>query len=189
MAAKNQIAELRDALAHSDAKIERLEAEVARIRPKPVVPAASYPDGHTTLAYLQNAVVLPTADELRRLEEIVLRAYPKLRAGGDSNNFRAAFHRLTYARRAEQLDTKRSLDFWLGQCEDWLTAQSYYPSRPATPSFVAAAIAMGDIAFTDPSQFPSMKLGITALPQFEPLPGRWREVLASNQAPVPVQQR
>jgi hypothetical protein len=99
---------------------------------------------------------------------------------------RAAFHRLTYTRRAEKLDTKRSLDSWLDQAEDWLKAQEYYPSRPATQSFVAACIAMGDIAFTDPSQFPNMRLGLTALPQFEALPGRWREVLASNQAPFPV---
>jgi hypothetical protein len=134
-------------------------------------------------------LVLPTADELRRLEEIVLRAYPKLQAGGDPNSFRAAFHRLTYTRRAERLDTKRSLDFWVDQCEDWLKAQGYCPWRPAIQSLVAAAIAMGDITFTDPSGFPSMRLGLTALPQFEPLSGRWREVLASNQAPVPVQQR
>jgi hypothetical protein len=86
-------------------------------------------------------------------------------------------------------DTKRSLDWWVDQCEDWLKAQGYYPTRPATQSFVAARIAMGDIAFSDPSRFPSMSLGITALPQFEALPGRWKGVLASNQAPWPVQQR
>jgi hypothetical protein len=32
---------------------------------------------------------------------------------GDSDSFRAAFHRLTYTRRAERLDNKRSLDFWV----------------------------------------------------------------------------
>jgi hypothetical protein len=93
---------------------------------------------------------------------------------------------LTYTRRAERLDTKRSLDFWVDQCEDWLKAQNYYPSRPADQSFVAACVAMGDIAFSDPSRFPSMSLGITALPQFEALPGRWHEVLASGRVAVPL---
>jgi hypothetical protein len=131
-------------------RIAALEAELARIRPKPPT-AVLHPDGHVTVSTVKSRIVLPTLDELHRLEEIVLRVYPKLRAGGDPNSFRAAFHRLTYTHRAEKLDTKRSLDFWLGQCEDWLTAQSYYPSRPATQSFVAAAIAMGDIAAEIPN--------------------------------------
>jgi hypothetical protein len=176
-----------------DARISALErenaalrAEIERLRPPPARAAAPHPDGHTTVAYMKNAVVLPTAEELRRLEEIVYRAYPKLKAGGDSNSFRAAFHRLTYTRRAERLDAKRSLDFWVYQCEDWLKAQGYYPTRPATQSFVPACVAMGDILFTDPSRFPSMSLAITALPQFEALPGRWHEVLASGRAPEPI---
>jgi hypothetical protein len=98
---------------------------------------------------MKNAVVLPTADELRRLEEIVDRAYPKLRAGGDSNSFRAAFFRLTYTRRAERLDTKRSLDFWVDQAEEWLKAQGYHPSRPATQSFSPPALRW---AFRFPTQ-------------------------------------
>jgi hypothetical protein len=163
-----------------------LRAELERWRPPPVPGAVTYPDGHTTISTVKNRIILPTADELRRLEEIVYRTYPKLKAGGDSNSFRAAFFRLTYTRRAERLDNKRSLDFWVDQCEDWLKAQNYYPSRPADQSFVAACIAMGDIAFSDPSRFPSMSLGITALPQFEALPGRWHEVLASGRVPEPI---
>jgi hypothetical protein len=162
-----------------------LRAEVKRWRPPPVPAAASDPDGHI-ISTVKNRIILPTVDELRRLEEIVYRAYPRLRAGGDSNSFRAAFFRLTYTRRAERLDAKRSVDWWVDQAEDWLKAQGYYPSRPATQSFAAACIAMGDIAFSDPSQFPGMTLGITALPQFEPLPGRWRAVLASGRVPEPI---
>jgi hypothetical protein len=64
-----------------------LRAGIERIKPPPVPAAVSYPDGHTTVAYMKNAVVLPTADELRRLEEIVYRAYPRLKAGGDSQAF------------------------------------------------------------------------------------------------------
>jgi hypothetical protein len=145
-----------------------------------------HPDGRTTVSALRHPAILPTTDELRRLEEIVYRAYPKLKAGADSDSFRASFYRLAYTRRADKPDTKRDLEWWVDQAEDWLKAQHYYPSRPAIQSFVAAAVAMGDIAFSDPSRFPSMRLGITALPQFEPLPGRWRAILESNQAPRPV---
>jgi hypothetical protein len=173
------------ALAERDGRIERLEAEVRRLRP-PAPPAVSDTDGPMTISTVKNRIILPSRDELRRLEEIVYRAHPKLKAGGDSDSFRAAFFRLTYVRRAERLDAKRSLDWWVDQAEDWLKAQGYYPFRPATQSFAAACIAMGDIAFSDPSQFPGMTLGITALPQFEPLPGRWRAVLASGRVPEPI---
>jgi hypothetical protein len=138
---------------------------------------------------VRNPVVLPTADELRRLEEIVLSQYPKLRAGGDPASFKASFHRLSYVRRAEKIDTKHSLDWWVGEAEDWLKAQHYYPSRPATQSFVAAVIAMGDIGFSDPNKFPSMELAITGITEHHALPGRWRAILASNQVPLPIADR
>ena len=73
-----------------DARIAALErenaalrAEVERLRPPPVPAAVSYPDyGHTTISTVKNRIILPTRDELHRLEEMVYRAYPKLKAGG-----------------------------------------------------------------------------------------------------------
>jgi hypothetical protein len=105
-----------DRLAALEAENRALRAELERRRPPPVPAAVSYPDGHTTVSTVKNRIILPTMDELHRLEEIAYRAYPRLKAGGDSNSFRAAFHRLTYTRRAERLDNKRSLDFWVDQC-------------------------------------------------------------------------
>lgn len=192
MTAPQSWAEMKTALQAKDARIAEheaaLQAGLAELPSRP--PAAPlFPDGHVTVSHQRSRIVLPTADELSRLEEIVYRAYPRLKAGGDPDSFRAAFFRLTYTRRAEKPDTRRSLDWWLDQAESWLTAQNYYPSRPSKQSFVAACVAAGDIAFTDPSRFPSMMLGITAVPQLEALPGRWRQVLESNQAPPPVPQR
>jgi hypothetical protein len=126
----------------------------------------------------QGRVASPGGDGLSRL--------PETQGRWRFGQLPGCLHRLTYTRRAERLDNKRSLDFWVDQCEDWLRAQNYYPSRPADQSFVAACIAMGDIAFSDPRRFPSMSLGITALPQFEALPGRWHEVLASGRVPEPI---
>jgi hypothetical protein len=193
MTATATIAELEGDLAARYARIASLEAEnaalraeLARLRPPPVPAAVSDLDGPTTISTVKNRIILPTRDELYRLEEMVYRAYPKLKAGGDSNSFRAAFFRLTYTRRAERLDAKRSLDWWVDQAEDWLKAQNYYPSRPADQSFVAACVAMGDIAFSTPAKFPSMSLGLTGLPQFEALPGRWRAMLASGRVPEPI---
>jgi hypothetical protein len=34
-----------------------------------------------------------------------------------------------------------------------------------------------------------MNLGMTTLPQFEPLPGSWRAILESNQVPLPIADR
>jgi hypothetical protein len=180
-----------DLIGRLEDRIVDLERRLAQYeKPNKTAPAASpYRDGNVTISTIKYPVVLPTADELRRLEEIVLRQYPKLRAGSDPASFKAAFLRLSYTCRAEKLDTKRSLDWWVDQCEDWLKAQNSYPSRPATQSFVAACVAMGDIAFSDPSRFPSMQLGITALPQFEALPGRWRAVLESGRVPEPIGER
>jgi hypothetical protein len=45
---------------------------------------------------------------------------------------------------------------------------------------------MGDIGFSDPSKFPSMELAITGITEFQVLPGRWRAILESNQAPRQV---
>jgi hypothetical protein len=176
-------------IAKLESRIIDLENRLAKYEKpeRPAPPTAPlYPDGHTTISHVKNALVLPTADELRHLEEIVLRAYPKLMAGSDPASFKASFHRLSYVRRAEKLDTKHSLDWWAGQAEDWLRAQQYYPSRPAIQSFVAAAISMGDIGFSDPSKFPSMELAITGITELQAVPGRWRAVLASNQAPRPL---
>ena len=114
-------------------RIVDLERRLAQYeKPNKTAPAASpYRDGNVTISTIKYPVVLPTADELRRLEEIVLRQYPKLRAGSDPASFKAAFFRLSYTCRAEKLDTKRCLDWWVDQCEDWLKAQGYYRPHQA----------------------------------------------------------
>jgi hypothetical protein len=40
-----------------------------------------------------------------------------------------------------------------------------------------------------PSKFPSMDLAITGITELQALPGRWRAILESNQAPLPVADR
>jgi hypothetical protein len=180
-----------DLIGRLEERIVDLERRLAQYeKPNKTAPAASpYPDGNATISTIKYPVVLPTADELRRLEEIVLRRYPKLRAGSDPASFKAAFFRLSYTRRAEKLDTRQSLDWWVADAEDWLKAQNYYPSRPAIQSFVAAVIAQGDIAFSDPNKFPSMELGISGITEHRALPGRWQHILESNQAPLPAPDR
>jgi hypothetical protein len=159
-------------IAKLESRIIDLEKRLAKYeQPERPAPPAAFPDGRAAISHVKNPVVLPTAEELRRLEEIVFRAYPRLRAGSDPASFKASFHRLTYVRRAEKLDTKHSLDWRVGEAEDWLKAQNYYPSRPATQSFVAAAIAMGDIGFSDPNKFPSMELAITGITEHHASPG------------------
>jgi hypothetical protein len=172
------MSEMPDRTADLESKIADLERRLEKYeRPSKPAPAYErYPDGHVTLSAPHHPAILPAADELRRLEEIVYRAYPKLKAGGAPNSFRASFYRLTYTRRADRIDTKRDIGWWVDMAEDWLKAQHYHPSRPADQSFVAADVAMGDIEFSDPDKFPNMRLGITSLPQLEPLPGRWRAV-------------
>jgi hypothetical protein len=180
-----------DLISSLEDRIVDLERRLARYEKpdKPALAASPYLDGKVTISTVKYQVVLPTSDELRRLEEIVLRQYPKLRAGSDPASFKASFHRLTYVRRAEKLDTKHSLDWWVGEAEDWLKTQHYYPSRPVTQSFVAAAIAMGDIGFSNPNKFPNMELAITGITELQALPGRWRTILESNQAPLPIADR
>jgi hypothetical protein len=121
-----------DLIGRLEDRIVDLERRLAQYeKPNKTAPAASpYRDGNVTISTIKYPVVLPTADELRRLEEIAMRKYPKLRAGSGPASFKAAFFRLSYTCRAEKLDTKRSLDWWVDQCEDWLKAQGYYPTRP-----------------------------------------------------------
>jgi hypothetical protein len=82
-----------DLIARLEDRIVDLERRLAQYEtPHKTAPAASpYRDGNVTISTIKYPVVLPTADELRRLEEIVLRQYPKLRAGSDLTSFKAAF--------------------------------------------------------------------------------------------------
>jgi hypothetical protein len=67
-----------DLIGRLEVTISDLERRLAKYE-RPAPPAA-FPDGHATISHVTNPVVPPTAEELHRLEEIVLRQYPKLRS-------------------------------------------------------------------------------------------------------------
>jgi hypothetical protein len=108
-----------DPIGRLEDRIVDLERRLAQYeKPSKQAPATDrYPDGHVTMSVPQHPAILPTSAELRRLEEIVYRAYPRLQAGGDPDSFRASFYRLTYTRRADKPDTKRDIDWWVDLAE------------------------------------------------------------------------
>ena len=68
-------------IAKLESRIIDLEKRLAKYeKPEKPAPPAAFPDCHATISHVRNPVVLPTAEELHRLEEIVLRQYPKLRS-------------------------------------------------------------------------------------------------------------
>jgi hypothetical protein len=191
-------------IAALESEVERLRDELARYRPPPVVakPASNpYPDGHVSITTVRTPIALPADNDLRRLMTIVTNRFPQLKPKVDTRwaeqqetehfaSFRAAFFWLSFVIRGDGIDRKRDAEYWMAMGEQWLRAQQFNPRNLQINSFTAAVVAQGDILFAPLDRFPyGLAFALTGFTAPQCLPGCWRAILESNQAPLPIADR
>jgi hypothetical protein len=151
-------------------RITALETELAALKAQVAPPAkvaVKPPVDEGTRVFAEaptnNCFVAPTPDELHRLCEAVLRKYPVLRPKVDdefesakfAREFANTFAALSLVRRAEAVDTKRALWFWVDHLNEVGKAAGL-PNIDGSALYVAA-VAHSDIPFSDPS---AAKMGV-----------------------------
>jgi hypothetical protein len=143
-------------------------------------------------------IELPSETELKALLGLILAAYPKM--GPDLSNVRWAsqeetqyfsdfgysFRALAHMPRAAAPDSKYYLSFWAGEASAWLRSQGSNVDLPSGGSFMAAALAHGDIPYTPPFNDEAPVLLGLARGDADPV-SRWRDVLSSHQLLPPTQ--
>ena len=140
---------------------------------------------------------MPTDEQLRQLDEIVARAYPKLGLPRDAigeeieqraHTFKNAFLAVGYLGRRDAPETKNAhaLSWWLGYIKDWL-AESDVCGDVTQAAFVAACVAHGDVPFFPLDRYPyDISLGLMIGYAGRRATDAWRKVLESGQPPAPV---
>jgi hypothetical protein len=132
------------------------------------------------ISYPLRRVALPSADDLRRLLEIVSTHWPRLQRV-DGAEFIVAFHRIALLGRREKLDMDRGISFWTDDCRVWQQQHQVAPNIfIGGAAFMTAAIAHGDVAFTSPADFPHVSFGLQFAGGGRPSSDQWREVLATG---------
>ena len=139
------------------------------------------------ISYPLRRVALPSADELRRLREIVSACWPQLRRV-DAMEFAAAFAYVAHAGRRDRLDSEHSLSWWGDETTAWLRRHQLAPNvlSVSGSALLSAVIAHGDVAFTSPADFPHVSLGIQFGGGGHPSSGCWKSVLETGRLREPT---
>jgi hypothetical protein len=108
------------------ARIEKLEAELASLRPAPK-PAVRYVEPEGTRIIQEPPQFIrpadfPTKSQFDSLLRIVLSAYPKLGSAADTHEYKDHFERaflgLCHIRRRPVVDKQRTMSFWRDYAQD-----------------------------------------------------------------------
>src|SRR6516165_5080011 len=174
------IAEMEKTVRATQAEIASLKAE------RPAGPVDQPPQRHVdpdrnrplvTILAEQTKFIKPTGSELRKIYNVVLKAYPQLgphksvahawtsvSEAEHYAGYASSFERLGFIGRTVQPDTRRYLGHWTSDCRVWLSLhrpRRYYGNVGA--GFLAAVLAHGDVPFTaaNPAQGVVWSLGLT----------------------------
>ena len=141
---------------------------------------------------------MPSDEQLRQLDDIVVRVYPKLGLARDAigeeielraRAFKNSFLAVAYLGRRDAPETKNahSLAWWLGYVRDWLAESDVLNGDITQPAFVAAIVAHGDVPFFPLTRYPfDVSLGLMIGYAGRRATDAWRAVLESGQPPAPV---
>jgi hypothetical protein len=144
----DRIAQLEQQAAAITAELAALKAGQAAARPvKPV-------DDRPLVSFLQPpAIELPTAEQCRKLIEIVCRKHPMLKPRfsmrwhdtEESELYAGFFTSVRFISTLGRIpvDTVRYLSFWVDRAKDWARLVDHNPVGNVGISFFLAAIAMG----------------------------------------------
>lgn len=150
------------------------------------------PEGASVRTVIEPAkIAMPTTSELRKLLDVVLAAYPKLRtwSPGDRyanqdaaeffRHFSSAFWFVAGKGRTDGVDEKHSVAWWAGEASDWCALQNNRLSI-SSGSLWAAVIAAGDIGFVQGDNFGNVWAFALAPFGGRPATEAWRNTLRGN---------
>jgi hypothetical protein len=192
---KKEVASLRETCASLEKQVAALKAS------KPPAENGSARETHATerrgvtitrMPDRNAAFVMPSGDELRRLQEIVIARYPQLAShlqppGEAFDGFRCAFLRIGHLGR-DKLNDKLALVTWIDDAAVWLRDNQVYPNRVTVRDFVCAVLAHGDIDYISMDRFPfdCSAFGLRRDSTGRPATDGWRAVLATGRLRDPV---
>ncbi len=180
------------------ARCDALEAQVESLQggKPPSTPRTNIlkEPGGVTITRLPDrnaSFAMPSADELRALNHIVLTHYPQLAANEEGreafDGFCRAFLRIGSLGR-DKLDDRYALTSWIDNATFWFREQQIYPNLITGKDFIAAVVAHGDIDYVPLDRFPydCSAFGLRRDSSGRPATDGWRSVLAGRlRAPVP----
>jgi hypothetical protein len=142
------------------ARIEALELLLAPTKPA----APRREEASVKITHPVPQVSLPTADECRRLCEIVWQRYPTLRPSRNEEEefaagFKAAFQFVQHHGRRAEPDHQRGLGWWVDTARDWISQHRVGGFPIGGAVLVVAIIAAGDVPYTDPEE-PGFAIGL-----------------------------
>jgi hypothetical protein len=146
----DRLAELEKQAAAITAEIAALKAGKTSPPPPPVKPI----DDRPLITVLHPAAIeLPTAEQCRKLIEVIGRNHPVLKPhfsmrwhDEEERELHAGFStsvRFISTLGRTPVDTTRYLSFWTDRCRDWARLIDYNPVGNIGTSFFLAAVAMG----------------------------------------------
>ncbi len=129
--------------------------------------------------------IFPDFAQTDALYQLVVREYAKLVC--PRSEFAAAMKWCCFVRRTPELDTSRSIGFWVDTCSAWLRLRNERTIQLYS-ALTAACIASG-IAFSKLDRWPfdmafGIGLGDTSRPNL-----RWADVLRAGKLPPPTELR
>jgi hypothetical protein len=148
MSTETRITELESQLAVAQAELAALKAGKAPAPPvKPI-------DDRPLVSFLQPpAIELPTAEQCRKLIEVISRIYPVLKPrfsmrwhDEEDRELHAGFAtsvRFISTLGRTSVETKYYLSVWIDRCQDWARLVDHNPVGNVGAAFFLAAVAMG----------------------------------------------
>jgi hypothetical protein len=142
-------------------------------------------------------IALPNEDGMQLLFDAVLVKYPKLRpyTPGDRYSYQdqtdffagfcKAFGFVARQGRTDEVDTKRSLDWWSGEASDWWRSQGN-TGRIGAGHLLVAVIAAGDVGFVQGDEWGNQWSFSLATHGGRPATEAWRDVMRGQlRQPLP----
>lgn len=157
--------------------------------------ARTEPQGVRILYPVEKAkIALPNEAEMKLLPDAVFAKYPRLRPytltdrysyqdqADFFKGFCEAFAFVAVRGRTDEVDTKRSLGWWSGEASDWLKTQGY-TATISSSHLLVAAIAAGDVGFTQSDELGNQWAFALATHGGRPATDAWRNVLRGQLRP------
>jgi hypothetical protein len=180
-------------------RIATLEEQVTKLQGKPAKAARKSVEPEVRITYPKptTSFIMPSAAELKQLFEIASRRLDQLalpcdfsgrRAEEKADNFFreffAGFRALGYIGRAEELNHKHAVTYWISTAEQIMRELGASETLSGLP-FLAAALAHGDVLYNDVRDYPYVREFGLCEYGGRPATDAWRKILAAGKTLEP----